>query len=323
MSSNAENGTGLVEIAGNEVSFQVVQDIYNDITGKSETSQVARFENHVVGISDIEQLNHRITQAIEQYDCHAFNMSISVYYADGHSERFSGIERFQQLSVAINIPSTAIDIEYNFLLKLPKTKEAKPYKLYVGLLSSLGTMYELKSRNASPVEKSIALSKLRPTAKFNMEYIDLAVSQAINSMVLEWYRGVRKEKEWHPRLKSFFFEHWAYIVRCLAMASSAALTIFMFKGYVTGLEPLFFCTIVGVVTIQAANLISLPISTLSREWLEELGPHSKLNFSNSDSDLISSQRRKPIVMILKFGFSAATAVAIGIATTFISSLLLP
>ena len=72
--SNGFEGTsGDVAVIGESskssvVSLQTLQGIYNELTGKSETVGKSYSKPIRVKFSDIEQLNHKITQVCEQYN---------------------------------------------------------------------------------------------------------------------------------------------------------------------------------------------------------------------------------------------------------------
>lgn len=50
---------------GRKVPFQVVQDIYNEITGKKESLSKSVSVNHKTSYEDIMALRHRVEQTLE------------------------------------------------------------------------------------------------------------------------------------------------------------------------------------------------------------------------------------------------------------------
>jgi hypothetical protein len=77
------------------ISLQTLQGIYNELTGKSETVSKSYSKPIRAKFADLEQLNHRISQACEQYNVISGNCSVTVYYVDDTTDRFSSFDRFK------------------------------------------------------------------------------------------------------------------------------------------------------------------------------------------------------------------------------------
>jgi len=120
------------------ISFQTYQDVYSRITGRSEKVKRLFFDKHTVKLDHIINLNHTIKQGVEQYTCNSSSVTISVEYVDGTSERWSGFEKFRMQAPTKSICAEAVEIEYDFLLTLPKLDDPRPYKLVIGLRSEAG-----------------------------------------------------------------------------------------------------------------------------------------------------------------------------------------
>ena len=60
------------------INFQAFQALYNKMTGKTEKLTRDIADNYQLEFSDIEQLNHRILQTLDQYQVKARNCSILV-----------------------------------------------------------------------------------------------------------------------------------------------------------------------------------------------------------------------------------------------------
>ena len=78
----------------NVVSMQVVQDIYNEITGKSEELTKGYSNPIQVSFEDIIQLNYKITQMYEQYNISSNSCTVTVYHSKDQKQVFSSFERF-------------------------------------------------------------------------------------------------------------------------------------------------------------------------------------------------------------------------------------
>lgn len=140
---------------------------------------------------DIERLHKDFEIQLEQYDCTVTNCHVSVKYCNGKSEGFSGFNRFKLNGVNKSSPTENIDIKYDFLVLLPKTNEAKPYKLIVGIRSTLGVVQRLYESRASKAETNFFFQLERATARLEIHYVDLAVARSLEALVEDWYKSLR------------------------------------------------------------------------------------------------------------------------------------
>lgn len=65
---------------GSEISLKAYQDIYHQITGKTEEIRKRYKDSIRIEYSDIEQLHTKINQLFDIYDVVAFNENITIYY---------------------------------------------------------------------------------------------------------------------------------------------------------------------------------------------------------------------------------------------------
>lgn len=76
------------------VPVQLVQQIYREITGKTERLGKSYDQNILLELDDVLNMNHAFEHALEQYNVEAKNCLISVFHTDDTHERHSSFERF-------------------------------------------------------------------------------------------------------------------------------------------------------------------------------------------------------------------------------------
>ena len=76
------------------ISMQLLQDVYNEITGMSEELNKGYEQSYQITFDDLIQLNIKINQLYEQYNIKSKNTQITIYYQKDSSEKFSSFERF-------------------------------------------------------------------------------------------------------------------------------------------------------------------------------------------------------------------------------------
>jgi hypothetical protein len=171
------------------ISLQTLQGIYNELTGKSEEVGKSYTKPIQVKFSDLEQLDHKISQACEQYNVVSDNCSVTVYYIDDTRDRFSSFDRFRLHNAGCTSPVESILLKYNFLVLLPKTKQPQSYTITIRLASRVAVMRRMEGEFYGPPPQIIRMMRNR-TAVVEVEYIDYLVARNLLNIVDEWFKGI-------------------------------------------------------------------------------------------------------------------------------------
>lgn len=310
----------LVGSDGNPVSLQVYQDVYNSMTGKTEVLQRLFFEAHQVEMNDIERLHRDFEVQLEQYDCKVTNCHVSVRYCNGKSEGFSGFNRFKLDGVNKSSATENVEIEYDFLVLLPKTKEAKPYKLVVAIRSTLGVVQRLDETGATETERSFFFQLERGTARLEIHYVDLAVARSLEALVEDWYKSLSKRGGTTQRkIKDFLTAVVPTFSRLTIVAASAFLAHFLLVGRTETNPSLFSAGIIAGASIAMAGIIAIPTSNYLRKQVERAIPYSVITLGRADSLLVESSKNN----LFKLGASALSklvgAIGLGLLTTYVAT----
>jgi len=171
--------------------MQVVQDIYNELTGKSEKLTKIFDINHKANFEDIGQLHSKILQLYEQYNIVSKNCSVTVYYIDDGKDQFSSFERFQLLDRSSTSPVENIRLVYNFLIVLPKTDRPQSYEIEVDIHSRAA----LRKRAQSEMGRTkIFFQTFRQTGQVDIEYVDYTVARNFRVAIEGWFNSLEKVK---------------------------------------------------------------------------------------------------------------------------------
>ncbi len=173
--------------------LQVLQSIYHEITGKTESliktyDQAFKFE-----FNDLEQLNLRLTQACEQYNVSASNMSVTVYYTDDTKETFSSFDRFRGFNAGNTSPVESILLQYNYMIVLPKVKNVQSYSVEIRIVSRTIVSRKIEKQQFITFPKIIRMMGQK-TAWIEIKYIDYAVARNILHVLDNWLNGVPQTK---------------------------------------------------------------------------------------------------------------------------------
>lgn len=206
---NGSNGiSGDIAVIGEssnstQVSLQTLQGIYNEITGKSEEVGKSYSKPIRVQFSDIVQLNHKVTQACEQYNVVSGNCSVTVYYVDDTRDRFSSFERFRLHNSGSTSPVESVLLKYNFLVVLPKTKQPQSYTVSIRLASRVAVAKRMEGEFYGAPPLIIRLMGNR-TAVVDIQYVDYMVARNFLNLIDEWFKGI-------PTATEYKSLHWLQI----------------------------------------------------------------------------------------------------------------
>lgn len=177
-----------------QVSIQTLQGIYNELTGKSE--QVGKSYSKAIRVqfSDIEQLNHRITQVCEQYNVVSGNSNVTVFYVDDTRDQFSSFERFRLHYRGSSSPVESVFLKYHFLVILPKSQKPQPYTLSIRLASRVAVAKRMESEFYGAPPQIFRLMGNR-TGIVEVEYVDYMVARNFLNLIDEWFKVIPTNSE--------------------------------------------------------------------------------------------------------------------------------
>lgn len=307
-----------VRISNDELSFQVYQDIYNSITGRSERVSKFFLEPHVLKIGDVRNLNYMLEQMLEQYQHSDLACRFAVSYVDGTTETFSGMERFVLQAPAAQQVVHDIDITYSFFLVLPQTQEPKSYQLTVSLRSEVAAIERLEQTKATFAEKQMYFSLSQATSKLEIEYVDLAVARNIEQTLGGWYNALPKRNVTLANLYrrgaklllvmlrpmlylgvTAAFLYWTDFVDLISESNSRIVMFFVCSLF-----------LVAPLSIQVEKLIS--------NWKNLVGCHSFISFSEADERLEVKHSKKVGFAIIKSLGSCAASVILSLIATYLA-----
>ncbi|MDO6508715.1 hypothetical protein Q4506_17075 [Colwellia sp. 4_MG-2023] len=181
--------------ASSQISFQLAQDFYNEITGKSENLKEFSRDSFILKLHHIEQLHHLLEQSTEQYNVVSFIETYSVNYVNDCSERFSSLAKLKLQVGARGAAIEDISVQYKLLIVLPKTQRPQEYKIHINLISRVAKMENMRSElNGMPFAVPLFQFETRKVAVFSIDYVDISVANALMSVIKGWFNSVEKNE---------------------------------------------------------------------------------------------------------------------------------
>ncbi|WP_019602888.1 hypothetical protein [Teredinibacter turnerae] len=322
---NDKDGNSIIvggDSAGSKISFQLAQDFYNEITGKSEKIGEKHDLPVIINKNDIEQLNFRVLQTLEQYNVISLNYAVSVKYINDSSERFSSIERFSLHAENKGKAVENVSLEYRVLLVLPKLGRPQEYKITVELRSRECAIESMKDdfgqlKFGFPIflfERSI-------TAEFEIEFVDISVARSLMTTLNDWYETLEKTSVnaliKYVRSKSSTFPSigsWLVLLSSLYFTFKYS-TVYFDQSAQNDFQHLGLFVLSFGTFISAMHRIGNWLGKISERSIDSIYESSYINLSKSDLNLVSSSamsRKKSlykviasVLITLTYGVSAS------------------
>lgn len=255
VSPSGSDHEDVVLSGGQRVSMQLLQQMYKDVTGKTERITRNFVCNHRTEFADLENLNSKIEHLLEQYNVAEKSCTVSFFHTNDSTERYSSFDRARALEQASTSPLENVRIQYDFLIVLPVAKKPQPYKITVDVHSRAAIAEKLREKSRFEAKFFAVLSD--GTGAAAIEYVDYAVARTMMEAVAQWFDGLHQEpaspfmrvaKKWSHHfdwvakyltatILSFFFLREIYqasslgqMGALLAYGAVAFCSIFVFSG---------------------------------------------------------------------------------------------
>jgi hypothetical protein len=227
-----------VVIGGAQITVQQLQQIYNELTGKSESINKYYEEPIRLELDDIEQLHHRLIQTWEQYHIISSNCYFTVYYLKNTKDQFNTFDRFKLQIGSGSEPVESILLKYEFLIILPNLTKAQTYSISIRAVSRLALERRMREGTTSPILPRFIRLMGRNTASVEITYADYAVARNFLSTIDDWFKTIPKSVE--NKAMKFLQSYSYWVPRTGRFATAVIVTLLvmsMLPHFVTAKEP--------------------------------------------------------------------------------------
>lgn len=189
-SDNKDNAD--VVVVGSEhapISLKLYQDMYHQITGRSEKASQKHNENLRLEFSDIEQLHHKIMQICDVHEVIASNELITVFHEKERKEQFTSFERFKLYNSNTTQHTVSVVVKYNFSIVLSGLNKPQEYVITIRLNSKLAVLNSLEQEVPAFMRGKFFNVVGFNAAEISVEYIDFIVARSFMQAFKEWVDG--------------------------------------------------------------------------------------------------------------------------------------
>jgi hypothetical protein len=301
------------------ISAKAYQDIYHQITGRTEQIRKRYSQNLLVEFSELEQLHHKIMQLCDVHNIVARNEVVSIFHEKERKDQFTSFERFRTYNANSSSPTVNVVLKYNFSIIPAGLEKTQEYVVTVRLSSRVAMLEQIESDAPPFVRGRIFRYLTGNTAEITVEYADYIIARGFLEAFDEWVRGCKAEPD---VLWLLFSQRWSHLTPMITKLATALVTI----SYAVLAIPSFFGAVENppewarffIVFIGGFYIITNIAGVaggLIEESIDNMTVISYLNLNKGDKKLIDKFKRRKFSMAMKFVLGCLLTVLLG----FISS----
>lgn len=311
--------------ASSPVSIKVYQDIYHQITGRTEQIRKRYTDNILLEMAELEQLHHKILQLCDVHHVVARNETISVFHDKERKEQFTSFARFRAYNGNTASPCVNVVLKYNFSIVPAGLQRPQEYVVTVRLTSRVAILRQAEEEAPPFMRSRIASFISDHTAEVTVEYADYVVARGFVEAFDEWLRGCKciPKKQWLHTLR-----RWSHVIpRALQLT-----VVFVIVWFALGTIPGFFAAGSSpeawarfVVIYMGASYVVIGLTRAAGEMIEEAidtyPTLSYLKLNKGDERMISDFRERTAMAVLTFLGGACFSIVLGIVSSKLEKLL--
>lgn len=323
---DAGNGSTVhVGEAQHQVSLKVYQDIYHQVTGRTEQIRKRYSENLLIGMSELHQLHHKICQLFDVHNVVAKNANITVFHDKERKEQFTSFERFQAYNANTASPTVNVVLKYNFSLIPAGLQRPQEYVVTLRLTSRIAAVRQLEA-DAPPFMLGRLFGLLGgPVAEITVEYADYVIARGFLEAFEEWVKGCKANPKSQTLINLRRYSHWTASVLQLVVA--AVLVFFALEAIPSFLLPnaAQAATVRFLVVFLGGAYILLKLAHIAGRSIEQtidgFPEISYLCLNKGDERLIEEAEREKPYALVSLAIGALGSIAIGIVSSKLERLL--
>jgi hypothetical protein len=302
-----------------QISMQVVQDLYNEFTGKTEQLSGQYSVSFKIDKLHIDQLDKLIEQLCEPYNICVENCTITIFHRNQQKQQISSYQKFSDYNQGILNATESVLLVYDFLVSLPESKRVKSYKVTIKLSSRVAIEKKLReergSFNHALIDDFFQLMGGQ-TATITIDYIDCVVARAIRETFVEWIHGLPTSTNDKALKKVKQYTH--LIPRFLKYAISAFVLFVFLKlapnyiGPKSDFVNFYNYSLLTGALIFFSFRVAKYFGHVSENAIDSLFPLSYIKLNRGDESLIDENTKQKKVLIIKACFGIIADIVVGI-----------
>jgi hypothetical protein len=184
----------VVRVTANQspVSLKVYQDIYHQITGRTEQIRKRYSDSLLIDFQDVSQVHHKIMQLCDVHNIVASNEVVTVFHEKERKETFTSFEKFQLYNQGSSSPTVILVLKYNFSIIPAGLSQPQEYVVTVRLTSRLGLIQQFEEEAPAFMRGRFFSMVGEDVAEISVEYADYVIARGFLEGFDEWVKGCKK-----------------------------------------------------------------------------------------------------------------------------------
>ncbi len=298
------------------VPLKTYQDVYHQLTGRTEQIRKRYKENLLIEFSEIEQLNHKIRQLCDVHHVVAGNNTVTVFHAKERKEQFTSFERFGAYNSNTASPTVSLVLRYNFSIVVAGNSRPQEYVVNIRLTSKVAALEQIKE-DAPPFIRGRLFSFMAgPVAEVTVDYADYVVARGFLEAVDEWVKGCRNTPS--SKTLQFLQTHSHAISDIVQVLAAGVISYFAYHAIpgIVAVEPTAATWARFSIVFIGGGYIVLHIAKKLAVWLEQaidsFPELSYVHLNRGDELLVESAKKlKPLAWI-RLALNVASTIALGV-----------
>lgn len=298
------------------ISFKIYQDIYHQITGKTEEISKKYSRSILIEFSDIEQLHHKVMQLREIHNVVACNETITIFHDAERKENFTSFEKFRLYNSSSNSPTTSVVLQYNFSIIPSGLNTPREYVIKVRLVSRAALAAQMAGEIPSYMRGRILSMLTENTAEIKIEYSDYIVARGYLEAFDEWILGCNHTEKSNLvkilQRKSHLFKLTVpmVLIAILTYFANAAIPDFFGIGKNSQYAARFLVMYASAAYFAVA--LGAYLGSFMENAIDSYPILSYIKINKGDESLIREFRSGTTPVVLKFLLGAVLTVVLGV-----------
>ena len=301
------------------VSIKTYQDVYHQITGRTEQIRKRYSDNLLIEVSELQQLHFKIAQLCDIHNIVASNEVISIFHEKERKEQFTSFERFLKYNANATSPSVSVHLRYNFSIVLAGNERPQEYVVAVRLTSRVAMLKQIEEDAPPFMRGHIAGYLGGNTAEIMIDYSDYVVARGFIEAFDEWIVGCKKipKRKWLEVLQ----QHSHRVPNVLKVLAALLVIFFALQAIPTFFSGPFQQVMWArfLVVYSGGAFVVINLMTSAGRFIEHAidayPTLSYLKLNKGDENLISEFGAMKSGVIWKFVRGCILTIIMGIITT--------
>jgi hypothetical protein len=307
------------------VSIKVYQDIYHQVTGRTEQIRKRHSELLLIDFSEVEQLHIKMTQLCDVHKIVASNLTVSIFHEKERKEQFTSFERFAAYNSNTTSPTVNLVLKYSFSIIPAGINKTQEYTITIKLTSRITLAHQMDEESPPFMRGRMLKYILESPAEITIDYVDYVIARGFLESFDEWVRGCKLTQRNKYLEKMQEHSHVVpQLFKFITISLIAYFALTEIPNYFSDGKSIEiwarFAVIYAAGTILLSSFASM-IGTLIERAIDNYPLLSYLNFNKGDLKMIDNFKEEKKSVIYSFIWSSVLTLVLAIIATKLERLI--